>query len=51
MRLLQEDIVSPMQEVVAGLQPYLSGQVVVDGQTILVVSAEAIGTSQMPAVG
>ncbi|MEM9976172.1 MAG: chemotaxis protein CheW [Cyanobacteria bacterium P01_D01_bin.2] len=50
-RLLQEDIVSPMQEVVEGLQPYLSGQVVVDGQTILVVSAEVIGTSQMPVVG
>ena len=50
-RLSQEDIVSPMQEVVAGLQPYLSGQVVVDGQTILVVSAEAIGTSQLPVAG
>ncbi|MEO0394604.1 MAG: chemotaxis protein CheW [Cyanobacteria bacterium P01_A01_bin.137] len=50
-RLSQEDIVSPMQEVIAGVQPYLSGQVVVDGQTILVVSAEAIGTSQMPVIG
>ena len=50
-RLFLVDIVSPMQEVVAGLQPYLSGQVVVDGQTILVLSAEAIGTSQLPVVG
>ena len=47
-RLSLEDIVSPMNEVQAGLQPYLSGQVVVDGQSILVLSAEAIGTSQMP---
>ncbi|MEA5466303.1 chemotaxis protein CheW [Leptothoe sp. PORK10 BA2] len=50
-RLSLEDIVSPVNEVEIGLQPYLSGQLVVDGQTILVLSAEAIGTSQMSMPG
>ncbi|MEO0456078.1 MAG: chemotaxis protein CheW [Cyanobacteria bacterium P01_A01_bin.114] len=42
-RLSREEIVSPIDEVEANLQPYLSGQVVVDDETILVLSAEAIG--------
>ncbi|MEO0349611.1 MAG: chemotaxis protein CheW [Cyanobacteria bacterium P01_A01_bin.15] len=46
-RLVLEDIVSPIAEVDANLQPYLSGQVVLGGETILVLSAEAIGISQM----
>lgn len=45
-RLLQDDIVSPVAEVNASLRPYLSGQVVVDGEAILVLSAEAIGRAQ-----
>lgn len=47
-RFTLEDIVSPETEVDANLHPYLSGQVVVNGQTILVLSAEAIGNSQQP---
>ncbi|MEM9264981.1 MAG: chemotaxis protein CheW [Cyanobacteria bacterium P01_F01_bin.13] len=45
-RLLPEDIISPETEVGANFHPYLSGQVVVDGKPILVLSAEAIGRSQ-----
>lgn len=45
-RLTLEEIISPLSEVSASLHPYLSGQVVVDGETILVLSAEAIGSSQ-----
>ena len=47
-RLSPEDIVSPMYEVDANFHPYLSGQAAVDGQTVLVLSAEAIGLSQTP---
>ena len=46
-RLLLENIISPLHEVDANLQPYLSGQAIADGQTLLVLSAEAIGTSQL----
>ena len=46
-RLLLENIISPLYEVDSNLQPYLSGQAIADGQTILVLSAEAIGTSQL----
>ena len=45
-RLLQDDIVSPITEVDASLHPYLSGQVVIDDEAILVLSAEAIGRAQ-----
>lgn len=45
-RLLQDDIVSPVNEVDANLHPYLSGQVVVDGEVVLVLSAEAIGAAR-----
>lgn len=45
-RLSLEQIISPMHEVDANFHPYLSGQVVLDGETILVLSAEAIGLSQ-----
>ncbi|MBT9312028.1 chemotaxis protein CheW [Leptothoe kymatousa] len=47
-RLPLETIVSPETEVDPNLQPYLSGQVVINGKTILVLSAEAIGNSQRP---
>ncbi|MEO0869315.1 MAG: chemotaxis protein CheW, partial [Cyanobacteria bacterium J06642_11] len=47
-RFSVEDIVSPSTEVDPNLQPYLSGQVVMDGQTMLVLSAEALGNSQHP---
>ena len=50
-RLSLEDIISPVHEVDASLQPYLSGQAVLEEQTVLVLSAEAIGTSQMPLPG
>ncbi len=50
-RLTLEEIVSPMHEVSANLHPYLSGQVVLDGETILVLSAEAIGLSQTVVAG
>jgi twitching motility protein PilI len=46
-RLSYEDIVSPTHEVEASLQPYLSGQVVLDGKPILILSAEAIGKHQL----
>ncbi|MEM6253199.1 MAG: chemotaxis protein CheW [Cyanobacteria bacterium P01_D01_bin.156] len=49
-RLTLEDIVSPETEIDINLLRYLSGQVVVDQQTILVLSAEVIGTSQHPAL-
>ena len=45
-RLLQEDIISPTSEVDANLHPYLSGQVTVDGDVILILSAEAIGSAR-----
>lgn len=45
-RLSQEDIISPIGEVDASLHPYISGQVVVDGDVVLVLSAEAIGTAR-----
>lgn len=47
-RLSLEDIMGPGDEIDADLQPYLSGQVILDDQTLLVLSAEAIGTSQIP---
>ena len=46
-RLALEEIISPINEVSATFHPYLSGQVVLDGETILILSAEAIGLSQM----
>ncbi|MEM7795873.1 MAG: chemotaxis protein CheW [Cyanobacteria bacterium P01_C01_bin.118] len=46
-RLLQEDIVSPVNEVAENLHPYLSGQVTVDGEVILILSAEAIGSARL----
>ncbi|MEM9907065.1 MAG: chemotaxis protein CheW [Cyanobacteria bacterium P01_D01_bin.44] len=45
-RLSREDIASPIDEVAANLQPYLSGQVVINDEVILVLSAEAIGSAQ-----
>ncbi len=45
-RLSREEIMSPVNEVDAKFHPYLSGQVVVEGEPILVLSAEAIGLSQ-----
>ncbi|MEM8614288.1 MAG: chemotaxis protein CheW [Cyanobacteria bacterium P01_H01_bin.105] len=45
-RLAKEDIISPVNEVDANLHPYLSGQVSVDGDEILVLSAEAIGKAR-----
>ncbi|ESA36484.1 chemotaxis signal transduction protein [Leptolyngbya sp. Heron Island J] len=45
-RLLQEDIISPVDEVDASFHPYLSGQVVIDDEVILVLSAEAIGAAR-----
>ncbi|NEP61795.1 MAG: chemotaxis protein CheW [Symploca sp. SIO2G7] len=45
-RLTREEIVSPLNEVDENLQPYLSGQVFVDGETVLILSAEAIGSAQ-----
>ena len=45
-RLSLEDIISPLTEVDANFHPYLSGQVISEGETILVLSAEAIGLSQ-----
>ena len=45
-RLVQEDIISPVNEVEASLHPYLSGQVVIDDEVILVLSAEAIGAAR-----
>lgn len=50
-RFTLEDIISPETEVDANLHPYLSGQVMVNGQSILVLSAEAIGNSQRPTPG
>lgn len=50
-RLSLEDIISPKNEVDANLHPYLSGQVVVDDNNILVLSAEAIGASQALTTG
>ncbi|WP_215610560.1 chemotaxis protein CheW [Leptothoe spongobia] len=47
-RLSLEDIVFPTDEVESNLQPYLSGQVVLDGKPILILSAEAIGKHQLP---
>lgn len=46
-RLSLEDIISPVNEVDANLHPYLSGQAVAEGQTVLVLSAEAIALSQI----
>ncbi|MDV3352268.1 hypothetical protein D0962_02210 [Leptolyngbyaceae cyanobacterium CCMR0082] len=45
-RLSPDDIVSPVDEVDASLHPYLSGQVVIDDEVILVLSAEAIGAAR-----
>ncbi|MGD1857493.1 MAG: chemotaxis protein CheW [Leptolyngbyaceae cyanobacterium] len=45
-RLSQEEIISPINEVDASLHPYLSGQVTVDGDVILILSAEAIGSAR-----
>lgn len=45
-RLSQEDIISPINEIDANLHPYLSGQVTVDGEVILILSAEAIGSAR-----
>lgn len=47
-RLSREAITSPVNEVEASLLPYLSGQVVLHRETILVLSAEAIGTASNP---
>ena len=44
-RLSREDITYPVNPVEASLRPYLSGQVVLDGETILVLSAEALGSA------
>lgn len=49
-RLSFEDIVSPIHEVEANLQPYLSGQVVLDGKPMLILSAEAIGKHQLSTI-
>ena len=46
-RLSGEDITPPMNGVADCLAPYLSGQVVADGETILVLNAEAMGTVQL----
>ena len=45
-RLLPDDIISPIHEVDANLHPYLSGQVVTDDEAILVLSAEALGMAR-----
>ena len=45
-RLSKEDIISPINEVDANLHPYLSGQVSIDGDRVLVLSAEAIGKAR-----
>ena len=45
-RLMPEDIISPVNEVDENLHPYLSGQVTVDGEVILILSAEAIGSAR-----
>lgn len=50
-RLSQEEIISPKNAVDAGFHPYLSGQTTLDGETILVLSAEAIGLSQASIAG
>ena len=44
-RLSPMDITSPVNQVKASLQPYLHGQVVLDREAILVLSAEAIAIS------
>lgn len=46
-RLTVEEIISPVVDVHPGFQPYLSGQAAVANQEMLVLSAEAIGRSQM----
>ncbi|MBE9068497.1 chemotaxis protein CheW [Leptolyngbya cf. ectocarpi LEGE 11479] len=50
-RLSREDIISPVDEVDANLYPYISGQVVIDGDVVLVLSAEAIGTARSLTLG
>lgn len=50
-RLSREDIISPVDEVDANLYPYISGQVVIDGDVALVLSAEAIGTARSLTLG
>lgn len=50
-RLSREDIISPVDEVDVNLYPYISGQVVIDGDVVLVLSAEAIGTARSLTLG
>ncbi|MEM7064822.1 MAG: chemotaxis protein CheW [Cyanobacteria bacterium P01_B01_bin.77] len=50
-RLSREDIISPVDEVDANLYPYISGQVVIDDDVVLVLSAEAIGTARSLTLG
>lgn len=45
-RLQQEQIVSPWHEFAPGLQPYLSGQAVVEEEMLAVLSAQAIAHAQ-----
>ncbi|MEM8505734.1 MAG: chemotaxis protein CheW [Cyanobacteria bacterium P01_D01_bin.1] len=45
-RLQQEQIASPWHKFDPGLQPYLSGQAVVDEEIVAVLSAQAIASAQ-----